>query len=291
MFNKRLSRILGGMLLLNGASLLFLGGTYLRRPQGGTRRSSDRSTLTWLTRRSGWLLRGAGAAEVGVGLAALVTAPVEVRPLYRVFSRVYDAVAFLWRDWLYSDAQRALEQAFATYLPAGGRVLDLGCGTGLNLERMLAAGLPLGFYVGVDLSEAMLHQARARFGNEARAQFHGLNLLTDPLLEGPFDLIISTWVFEHLPDPQQVVAKAWERLRPDGHMVLFFETTGDSRGSRAVGYLWRWFSARLVPEAEARRFPGFQSMTLFQAALAPMALVILHKSPQVTRSTVTEGAA
>ncbi len=277
MTNKRLTRILGGMLLLNGIFLLFSGGAHLYQWQRGAQRSSQRSALAWLAGRSGWLVRSAGAAEVGAGLAALIADPVEVRPLYRVFSRIYDAVAFLWRDWLYPDAQQALEQAFAKYLPTGGHVLDLGCGTGLNLERMLALGLPLGSYAGVDLSEDMLGQARARFGTETRAHFHRLNLLTDPLPEGPFDLIISTWVFEHLPDPQPVVEKAWERLRPDGYMVLFFETTGDSWGSRAVGYLWRWFSARLVPEAEARRFPGFQSMTQFQAALAPVVLVILHK--------------
>jgi len=275
--NKRLSRILGGLFLLNGASLLFFGGVYLRQWQARARHNPYPSASAWLTERPRRLLLGAGVAEVGVGLAMLGAAPVEVRPLYRVFSRIYDSVAFLWRDWLYPDAQRALEQVLATYLPASGRVLDLGCGTGLNLERLLALGLPLGSYVGVDLSEDMLHQARAKFGDEARAHFHQLNLLTDPLPEGPFDLIISTWVFEHLPDPQQVVEKAWERLRPDGHMVLFFETTGDSWGSRAVSYVWRCFSARLVPEAKARRFPGFQSMVKFQAALAPVALVTLHK--------------
>jgi YHS domain-containing protein len=69
-------------------------------------------------------------------------------------------------------------------------------------------------------------------------------------------------------DPQQVVAKAWERLRPGGHVVLIFETAGDSWGNPVVGYLWRWFSARLVPEAEARRFPRFQSITMFQACVS-----------------------
>lgn len=44
-------------------------------------------------------------------------------------------------------------------IPVGGRVLDLGCGTGLG-RQLLRHALPDATYLGVDLSERMLEQAR-----------------------------------------------------------------------------------------------------------------------------------
>lgn len=49
----------------------------------------------------------------------------------------------------------------ALHLSPGARVLDVGCGTGLNLAPVLSRIGPAGRVLGVDRSDAMLAQARA----------------------------------------------------------------------------------------------------------------------------------
>ncbi len=52
----------------------------------------------------------------------------------------------------------------ALHLSPGARVLDVGCGTGLNLAPVLSRIGPAGRVLGVDRSDAMLAQARALGG-------------------------------------------------------------------------------------------------------------------------------
>ncbi|MCC9076011.1 methyltransferase domain-containing protein [Litorilinea aerophila] len=277
MANKKLLRWVGAFLLLDGVPLFTSGRAYVRLWQIPPAPKAYRRTMAWLAAWPNWLLRAAGMAEIGLGLAVLARAPVEVPTLYRAVASRYDAAAPLWRDWLYPDAHLALDRALATHLPPGGRVLDLGCGTGANLERLLALGLPFGAYSGVDRSPDMLAQARAKFGHLAHVEFQQLDLLVDPWPEGPFDLIVSTWAFEHLPEPEAVVAKAWTRLRPGGHMILLTEIAGDAWRIRLLAWIGHFFSARLLNEEEYRRFPGLIAAEHFNGPLAPLALLILHK--------------
>ncbi|MBI4491642.1 MAG: methyltransferase domain-containing protein [Chloroflexi bacterium] len=272
-----LLRWLGALLLFDGLLLLVAGRAYVRQWWVGAAPSRYRRAIEWLARRPPWLLRLAGAAEAGLGLAALARAPVDVRSLYHAVAGVYDAASWLWRDWLDRDAHRAFDRALATHLLPGGQVLDLGCGTGANLERLLAQGLPFGCYTGVDLSEAMLARARAKFGHRANARFQQLDLLRDPLPEGPFDLVVSTYVFEHLPDPGRVVGKAWERLRPGGYVLLLFEVESETWRTRLLEPVWRFFSAHLLRQAEYRRFPGLVSAQRFAGPLTTAAVAMLHK--------------
>lgn len=131
--------------------------------------------------------------------------------------------------------------------------------------------------VGVDLSEAMLAQARRQFGNLPGVRFQQLDLMADLLPQGPFDLVVSTWVFEHLADPAHVVDKAWERLRPGGHAVLLFEIETGSWRSYFWDRVFRFFSARLVPREFYERFPGSMAFDQFPGAPGDLALIVLHK--------------
>ena len=135
-------------------------------------------------------------------------------------------------------------------------MLDLGCGTGANLGRLHALNLPFGAYVGVDQSESMLAQSEAKFGDVERASFRRLNLITDPLPDGPFDLVVSTWVFSHLPDPTRVVEKAMAKLREGGHMVLLFIGRPKGPGGGPLASSLAFFSAHPVSDRTHLAFPG-----------------------------------
>lgn len=165
----------------------------------------------------------------------------------------------------------------AWIISPNGRVLDLGCGTGANLARLLETEVPFGAYVGVDLSEAMLARAGRKWGDLPNVAFRQLDLMADPLPEGPFDLVTSTWVLEHLADPAYVVRQAWDRLRPGGHVLLLFEISSSSWRSRLWNRALRFFSAQVVPQEMTERFPGGMASDVFPGPFGDLALVVLHK--------------
>jgi len=113
-------------------------------------------------------------------------------------------------------------------LPAGGRVLDAGCGPGLVSEVLLQAGYQVW---GVDLSAEMIARARkrcARFG--ARASFEQKSLF-DASLAGPFDGAISRFVLHHTTDPAAFLRRQVELLRPGGVVAACAHTTDPDSAS------------------------------------------------------------
>lgn len=259
------------LLLADGAARMARRGG---RPGGGARSAA----------------RLLGGGEIGLGLALLGRAPIEPETLYALAAPVYDALAPLWRDWLYRDPLRAFEAAMVDALPSGAHVLDLGCGTGAVLERLLAVGPPLGSYTGVDLSSAMLGRARAKFGRLENVRFAQLDLRADPLPEGPFDRIVSAWVLEHLTEPGKLVATARTRLRPGGRLVLFFELDGTGPRAWAMRRLWRCFPADLIREEEARAWPGLVSLRRFRGLGPDVALAVVAAPPEPTPSWGSDAA-
>jgi ubiquinone/menaquinone biosynthesis C-methylase UbiE len=91
---------------------------------------------------------------------------------------------------------------------AGKRVLDLACGTGRWLERLLASDPVLG--IGIDLSPAMLRVAREKTaikGRLARA-----DCLKLPLRDAAFDLAICSFALEHIGKFRELARECWRVL-------------------------------------------------------------------------------
>ncbi|MGH7223081.1 MAG: class I SAM-dependent methyltransferase [Gemmataceae bacterium] len=107
-------------------------------------------------------------------------------------------------------------------LPAGGRVLDAGCGPGLVGEALLQAGYRV---VGVDLSTEMIARARNRCARFGELAVFEQKSLFDPSLAGPFDGAISRFVLHHTPDPGAFLRRQAELLRPGGVLALCDHTT------------------------------------------------------------------
>jgi SAM-dependent methyltransferase len=97
---------------------------------------------------------------------------------------------------------------------ARGRVLDLGCGTGDILVRLLAARPHL-TAVGLDGAPAMLAfaaRAIAAAGLEARATLVTATLPAPAAVGGPFDAVLSNSLLHHLHDPDVL----WRSVRAAG---------------------------------------------------------------------------
>ncbi len=97
----------------------------------------------------------------------------------------------------------------------GMRALDIGCSAGFIADEIAAAGART---TGVDIDEPGLAQARARFGD--RVDFRvarGENL---PFPDASLDLVVFNHIYEHVVDPEAVVAEIRRVLAPQGVLYL-----------------------------------------------------------------------
>lgn len=139
---------------------------------------------------------------------------------YDLFSWTYD----LQLEGLYRPWRAQLFDLLA--LQHGERVVDLACGTGQNLDGVAPAVGAEGRVVGVDLSSGMLARARARVVRHGwthvdlvQADLTTLDAAALPDAT-PFDVALCTVGLEAIPDPDAVVARAWDLLRPGGRFGL-----------------------------------------------------------------------
>jgi ubiquinone/menaquinone biosynthesis C-methylase UbiE len=93
----------------------------------------------------------------------------------------------------------------------GLRILDLGCGTGHNLELLSAYGRSVGF----DLSAASLVMAREAGKQVARADASRV-----PFAADTFDLVTSFDVMQCTPRDREAVQEMARVLKPGGRAVI-----------------------------------------------------------------------
>lgn len=131
-------------------------------------------------------------------------------------------------------------------VPAGGTVLEIGCGTGRNLVRV-ARRYPQAACYGLDVSSEMLVTARASVaraglqGRIALAQADATDFDPQTLFgQAGFDRIVISYALSMIPPWQAVVAEALRRLEEGGsvHIVDFGDQAGLPAGFKAL--LLRW---------------------------------------------------
>jgi trans-aconitate methyltransferase len=122
------------------------------------------------------------------------------------------------------------------------RVLDLGCGTGLNLLA-LAEALPHATLTGIDISAPSITQAEATHRGHpaaARMTFATADYLT--FEGGPYDLIVSETVLHTIPVPTDTLfGKISRDVAPGGLLVYTMPTA--TPGNRALVALRRLLRA------------------------------------------------
>jgi 2-polyprenyl-3-methyl-5-hydroxy-6-metoxy-1,4-benzoquinol methylase len=136
----------------------------------------------------------------------------------------YDAIAADYDaqvrgdDWM----RLALHAHYARVFHPGQRVLDVGCGTGIDALALARRGVRV---VGVDGSAGMIARLHAKVASEnlsdmIQAQVRRIQDL-ETLNEGSFDGIISAFAsLNSLPDLDGFAADAARLVRPGGHVVL-----------------------------------------------------------------------
>jgi len=126
--------------------------------------------------------------------------------------------------------EKARKSAIAACEAIGGRVLEVGIGTGISLpyytERCRI--------VGVDISAAMLEVARQRVTDLRMTNVERLAIMDVQNLEfanGSFDVVTAQYVVNTVPDPEAALDEFMRVLRPGGELIVV-NRVGADKGAR-----------------------------------------------------------
>ena len=162
---------------------------------------------------------------MGIGLRAELDKDT-IAKAYARWAPVYDFVFGAVFD-------RGRQAAIAAAERIGGRILEVGVGTGLSLPDYAATNR----LVGVDLSEPMLRKAQERVGELGLRHVEGLAVMDAERLafpDGSFDVVVAQYVITTVPNPEATLDEFARVLRPGGEIVLLSRVGAEQGLRRAV---------------------------------------------------------
>src|SRR5215470_5722525 len=114
---------------------------------------------------------------------------------------------------------RGRKAAIAAAERIGGRILDVGIGTGLSLTDYSRSNR----ICGVDLSEPMLRKAQERVAEFGLTNVETLAVMDAEKLGFPdafFDVVVAQYVITVVPDPEATLNEFARVLKPGGEIIL-----------------------------------------------------------------------
>lgn len=179
---------------------------------------------------------------------------------YRRIARYYDAFVEPPNAVLRSIALRMVPPT------AGMKVLDVGCGTGGNLERYQREGCRT---FGLDLSPSMLEVARAKLGDDADLRLG--DAADMPYEDSSFDLVTGFLTLHEIPHPARddVVTEMARVVSPQGRLLLVDYHRGEIRFPR--GWLFKLVILALERGAGRRHFASYRDFMSRQGLQGLMA--------------------
>jgi phosphatidylethanolamine/phosphatidyl-N-methylethanolamine N-methyltransferase len=161
-----------------------------------------------------------------------------VSKAYARWAPVYDVVFGAVFEPGRRAATLAAEQACGS---AGGRILEVGVGTGISLPTYARVNR----LVGVDLSEPMLRKAQTRLIEHKLSNVEALAVMDAGRLALPdrsFDVVVAQFVITAVPDPELTLDEFARVIKPGGEIILV-NHIGAEAGPRA------WFERCFSPIA------------------------------------------
>ena len=133
--------------------------------------------------------------------------------------------------------ERGRHAAIAAAERIGGRILEVGVGTGISLPHY-SKDCQL---CGVDISEPMLRKARERVTELGLSHVEGLWVMDAEHLSFPdnsFDVIVAQYVITTVPNPEATLDEFARVLKPGGEIVLVSRVGAEAGLRRSLEH---WF--------------------------------------------------
>jgi phosphatidylethanolamine/phosphatidyl-N-methylethanolamine N-methyltransferase len=118
----------------------------------------------------------------------------------------------------------------------GGRILEVGVGTGLSLPSYSSGSR----IVGIDISEPMLDKARHRVRRGGLGQVESIAVGDAENLDFPaasFDVVVAQYVVTAVPNPERALDEFVRVVRPGGEIII---TTRISAETGLRGTIEKW---------------------------------------------------
>ena len=144
---------------------------------------------------------------------------ISLRKAYARWAPVYDLV-------FGALFERGRQAAIAAAERVGGRILEVGVGTGISLPGYS----PQNRIIGIDLSEAMLRKAQRRVAELSLTNVEKLEVMDAEHLSFPdasFDVVVANHVISTVPNPEAALDEFARMLRPGGEMILLSRIGAD----------------------------------------------------------------
>lgn len=134
--------------------------------------------------------------------------------------RIAERAEEIW-NWDSPAGRRRAARRASLYVEHGalrsGRLaLELGCGTGLFLERVARSGAVV---IGVDLSGDLLARARVRTASLSNVRLARVDAHRLPFPEASFDVVYGSSILHHL-DLEVALLETTRVLKPRGRIVF-----------------------------------------------------------------------
>jgi phosphatidylethanolamine/phosphatidyl-N-methylethanolamine N-methyltransferase len=157
----------------------------------------------------------------------------------------------------------------------GGRVLEVGVGTGISLP-LYSPNVRL---FGTDISEAMLNKARKRVAEQKLKNVEGLAVMDAEKLEfedDSFDVVMAQYVVTAVPNPEVALDEFARVLRPGGELIILTRVSADEgvrrfieRGLQPVVRHLGFRTAEFAWSRYTRWLAGAKSVELVERRLIP----------------------
>jgi phosphatidylethanolamine/phosphatidyl-N-methylethanolamine N-methyltransferase len=168
----------------------------------------------------------------------------EIEKAYTRWAPIYDFV-------FGSVFERGRKAATAAAERIGGRILEVGVGTGLSLPEYRWTSR----IVGIDLSAAMLRKAEARVKEHRLTNVDGLAVMDAQHLgfqDAVFDVVVAQYVITAVPDAEATLDEFARVLKPGGEIILINHLSAEGGLRASLERRFAPLARRLGWQAEFR---------------------------------------
>ena len=144
---------------------------------------------------------------------------IDKRGVERAYARWAPIYDFVFGKVFAPGRSEAIIAAERLCGPQGGRILEVGVGTGISLPDYS----PVNKITGVDLSEPMLRKAQERVDELRLPNIEAICVMDAERMafpDGAFDVVVAQFVITTVPHPEETLDEFVRVTRPGGEIIL-----------------------------------------------------------------------